>query len=89
MKGADLVILDAQYTDDEYASKVGWGHSTTSYATDIGVLGKVKRLALFHHDPTRRDEQVDMILENAQRRAGVYGSDVHILAAAEGLTIQL
>jgi phosphoribosyl 1,2-cyclic phosphodiesterase len=86
---ADLLILDAQYTDDEYAGKVGWGHSTTSYATDIAVLGKVRRLALYHHDPIRTDAGVDAIVEAACRRAGQYGSDVEIFGAAERLTVQL
>lgn len=86
---ADLLILDAQYTDEEYPEKVGWGHSTTSYATDIGVAGRVKRLALFHHDPTRTDDAVDQIVANARRRAAAYRSEIDIFGAAEGLSLSL
>lgn len=89
VEGADLLILDAQYTDEEYPQKVGWGHSTTSYASDIAVLGGVKRLALFHHDPTHGDERVDEIVARARRRAAAYGSSVEIFGAAEGLTVAL
>jgi len=84
---ADLLIMDAQYTDAEYPAKIGWGHSTTSYTTDIGVLGRVKRLALYHHDPTHNDEAVDAIVAAARSRAAAYGSDVEVFGAAEGTTI--
>ena len=87
--GADLLIMDAQYTDAEYAEKKGWGHSTTSYATDLAVLGSVARMALFHHDPTHGDDAVDHIVKNAQKRAAGYRSDVKIFGAAEGLTVEL
>jgi phosphoribosyl 1,2-cyclic phosphodiesterase len=89
VQGADLLILDAQYTDDEYTAKVGWGHSTTSYATDIGILGKVARLALFHHDPVRSDAELDDIVSTACQRAAMFGSRVQIFGAAEGMTVQL
>jgi phosphoribosyl 1,2-cyclic phosphodiesterase len=88
-RGADLLILDAQYTDEEYPKKVGWGHSTTSYATDIGVLAGVARLALYHHDPTHDDDAVDAIVEAAQRRAAAYGAEIDVFGAAERLTVQL
>ena len=87
--GADLLVMDAQYTDREYAEKRGWGHSTTSYATDVAVLGRVKRLALYHHDPAHTDEVVDLIVKHARKRAAAYGSGVDIFGAAEGLSINL
>jgi ribonuclease BN (tRNA processing enzyme) len=87
--GADLLIIDAQYSDDEYAEKQGWGHSTTSYATDIGVSGQVARLAMFHHDPTRSDDAVDRMVGDARRRAGAYGAEIKIFGATEGHTIAL
>jgi len=68
---------------------VGWGHSTTGYATDIAVLGRVGRLALYHHDPTRNDDAVDLLVGDARRRAGAYGAAVKIFGAAEGQTIAL
>lgn len=89
VEGADLLVMDAQYTDSEYAEKKGWGHSTTSYATDVAVLGRVKRMALYHHDPTHEDDAVDQIVRHARKRAAAYRSDVDILGAAEGLSIAL
>ncbi len=89
VESADLLIMDAQYTDREYAEKRGWGHSTTSYATDVAVLGRVKRLALYHHDPTHDDEAVDKIVRHSQKRAAAYRSDIDVFGAAEGLTVAL
>ncbi len=89
VEGADLLVMDAQYTDAEYAEKKGWGHSTTSYATDVAVLGRVKRMALYHHDPAHKDDMVDEIVKHARKRAAAYRSDVEILGAAEGLSISL
>lgn len=87
--GADLLIMDGQYTDEEYPYKVGWGHATTGYATDVAVSGKAGRLALFHHDPTRADWSVDEIVSVARHRAAEYGCAMDIFGAREGLTIQL
>mgnify|MGYP003705969383 CR=1 FL=1 len=65
-QGVDLLIHDAQYTEDEYfgrngPSRKGWGHSMWTEAVELAVKTKVKRLALFHHDPSRSDEGVDQI----------------------------
>lgn len=89
VRGADLLILDAQYTDEEYSQRVGWGHATTGYAADIGTLGGVRRLALFHHDPAHPDGVVDGIVRRARRRLVTYGSDIEVFGAAEGLTVAL
>lgn len=58
----DLLVHDAQYTRDEYkTAKIGWGHSYMEYALDIGAKARVKRLALFHHDPDRTDKELDKL----------------------------
>lgn len=88
-EGADLLVMDAQYTDAEYPKKVGWGHSTAGFTTDTAVLARVKRLVLFHHDPLHGDEVIDQIVREATARARAYGSDVQVIGAAEGMTIQL
>lgn len=56
--GADLLIADAQYTPQEYPQRIGWGHSTWLEAARLAVQAKVKRLALFHHDPLRDDDSL-------------------------------
>jgi phosphoribosyl 1,2-cyclic phosphodiesterase len=87
IRGADLVIHDAQYTAEEFPEKIGWGHSTVEHAVDFAVAGAVKRLVLFHHDPARSDRGVDALLRRARRRAARQDSSLEIIAAAEGLTL--
>ena len=89
LRDADLLIHDAQYVAEEYPDKVGWGHSTVEYAIDVARAAAVRRLALFHHDPTRTDEQVDALVLRALDRARATGFGGEVFAAAEGTTIEL
>ena len=86
-RGADVLIHDAQYTDAEYATKVGWGHSPVGFVVDVALAAGVKKLVLFHHDPLRVDDQLDTLVEGARERAK--GSALVVEAAAEGTTIEL
>ena len=56
--GADVLIYDAQYNDEEYASHRGWGHSTWHEATRVARDAGVGKLFLFHFDPAHRDSRV-------------------------------
>jgi phosphoribosyl 1,2-cyclic phosphodiesterase len=89
VRGVDLLIQDAQYSPDEYAARRGWGHSSTDYVTDIGVEAGARRLALFHHEPTHADDDIDRMVESARGRARAAGSEVDLFAAAEGHEIEL
>ena len=85
LRGADLVIHDAQYTSEEYTSKLGWGHSPTDYVTDVAIEADVTRLALFHHDPAHDDDTIKR-MEDAQRiRAQNARSSLDVFAAAENM----
>lgn len=89
LDGADLLIQDAQYTPHEYPSKIGWGHGSVDYVTDVAILGHVKRLALFHHDPLHDDDFVDSMVEYARERVIESGSPLQVFGAAEGQEIEL
>jgi phosphoribosyl 1,2-cyclic phosphodiesterase/CRP-like cAMP-binding protein/CheY-like chemotaxis protein len=89
LAGADLVIHDGQFTDAEYPAKRNWGHSSVEYATDLAILAGVKRLVLFHHDPTRTDRMVARLAQRMLRRARKQGSNLDVIAAAEGLDLEL
>jgi CRP-like cAMP-binding protein len=89
LAGADLVIHDGQFTDAEYPAKRNWGHSSIEYATDLAILAGVKRLALFHHDPTRTDQMVARLAQRMLRRARRQGSTLDVIAAAEGHDLEL
>ena len=87
-EGVDLLVHDAQYTDDEFPTRAGWGHSTLSYALRVASAGGVRRLALFHHDPWHRDEQLEQLLAELRQRPEGRGLE-EVLLAREGLTLEL
>jgi len=57
--GADVLIHDAQYTDEEYTERIGWVHSTLNHALAFARLARVKQLLAFHHDPAHGDATLD------------------------------
>ena len=57
-ESADLLIHDSSYSDEEYQIRQGWGHSSWRHALLFAQQAKVKRLELFHHDPSHDDEQL-------------------------------
>jgi ribonuclease BN (tRNA processing enzyme) len=66
--GADLLIHDAQYTEEDYlGSKRGFGHSTPQMATKVARAAGVKRLLLFHHDPEYDDRALAALQEAARQ----------------------
>lgn len=89
LRGADLVIHDAQYTVAEYTQKLGWGHSPIEYAVDVALAAAAKRLALFHHDPWRDDASLHRLVKVCRQRVAACGSRLEVFAAAEGQTIEL
>lgn len=66
IEGADALVLDAQYTPDEYQTKKGWGHSSFVDAAQIAFATHAQRLFLFHHDPAHNDDQVETMSEEAR-----------------------
>ncbi len=85
---ADLVMHDAQYTEEEFASLSDWGHSTDTYAVRVAVEAGAHRLCLFHHDPAHSDEQLDRMLAHARRIASKHHL-TEVSAAAEGHSMDL
>ena len=86
--GADLLLHDAQYTDEEFAELADWGHSTPAYAVRVAAEAGVRRLDLFHHDPGHTDEQLDEMLTAARRVSEMIGGpEVH--SAHEGGTVEI
>lgn len=65
-QNADILIYDAQYTPEEYAGKKGWGHSTWLEAVRIAREAKVKKLILFHHDPSHDDQFMEKLVLQAR-----------------------
>ncbi|MGB3695186.1 MAG: MBL fold metallo-hydrolase [Spirulinaceae cyanobacterium] len=84
---ADVLIIDATYTDEEYYSekfsKVGWGHSTWQEAVKIAKAAEVKQLVIFHHDPLHNDGFLD---EVGKQAAAEFPNTI---LAREGMSIEL
>lgn len=89
VRGSDLFICEAQYSEAEYGTKKGWGHSTFNDVIDRAIAAEVKRLILFHHDPTHDDDMMDVYLQHCQERVRRAGSQLVCSAAQEGRRIEL
>ncbi len=87
-EGADLLLHDAQYTEEEYLEFSDWGHSTPGYAVHVAYESGIRRLVLFHHDPGHSDKELDRMLRASRRLAGGRGT-LEVEAAVEGATVEL
>lgn len=86
-QGAHTLIHDAQYVNADM--KPGWGHSTVDTAIDVAVAANVERLVLYHHDPDRSDDELDQIEREAQERADSLRPGLEVVAASEGLELDI
>ena len=66
---ADLLIHDSQYSSEQYAKHIGWGHSAIPHVLEFAARTRVKRLVTFHHDPRHDDAALDRLIEEARARA--------------------
>ena len=82
-QSADVLIKDAQFTDEELPAHKGWGHSSWQQCTAVAKKAQVKQLILYHHSPANDDDTIRTIEKNAQ---AVFQNT---LAAREGLEILL
>jgi len=90
VEGADLLSMDAQYTPEEYKSRIGWGHSSVDYTYNLARDAGVSELVLFHHDPDRTDAELQRILSGLQDRSWSPASGaVPVRLARERLVITL
>jgi phosphoribosyl 1,2-cyclic phosphodiesterase len=86
-EGVDLLLHDAQYFEDEYEERIGWGHSsvadTVAFARTVGARG----LLLFHHEPMHSDGSLERLEARAQSLAGRNGLQLGL--AREGMVVEL
>ena len=100
-KNADLVIFDAQYTmADAHFTKINWGHSNNVMGVELASRAKVKTLALFHHEPTNSDAQLEEFLFNTRMYNNIYQQEAprrsrndnypkEIILAYDGLVLEV
>jgi ribonuclease BN (tRNA processing enzyme) len=88
-KDADILIHDCQYTPQEINERRGWGHSDYRTLLDLADRANVKKLILFHHDPSRTDPEVTAIKVICEEFAGKRNSGMIIEAAKENSELEL
>lgn len=85
--GADTLIIDTTYTNEEYPSHIGWGHSCVREVVDVAHEAKVKQLCLFHHDPAQTDDDIDHKLGQAKMQLRELESSTQVIAPSENTTL--
>ena len=90
-KDADILVFDTQYTFEESLNKIDWGHSSASIATDIALKAGVKKLVMFHHDPSYNDEKLDAVYLRALNYKNMTSDSnkLEIVMAYEGLELEI
>lgn len=87
--GADLLIADGQFTEEEYPARIGWGHSSIPVILKAALKAEVKQLAIFHHDPRHSDKFLDEIWVKYRTRFHVEDRGMDLFWAREGLTVAI
>jgi phosphoribosyl 1,2-cyclic phosphodiesterase len=87
--GAKILIHDAMYTGAEYMDHRGWGHSSYRDAIDFAIAAEVQTLVLFHHEPDRSDDALETQLALAREMVAERKGSVEVVAAAEGMEINV
>jgi len=86
-ENVDLLLHDAQYFDDEYAERVGWGHSSVESAVAFAHAVGARRLVLFHHDPRHPDGALERLEVEAASLGGEH--EEQPILAREGMVLEL
>ncbi len=87
--GADALITDSTYTDEEYVHHVNWGHSPLSEVVGLAHRARVKTLYLFHHDPDQDDRAIEKKLEQARRTLAELNSTTRCAVPEEGQLLSI
>lgn len=85
-RGVDVLVHDAQHLDEQFPGVGFLGHASVEYCVELAREAGVRTLVLFHHAPTRTDDEVDAVERLARDRAG---DDPEVLAAHEVLVLDL
>jgi phosphoribosyl 1,2-cyclic phosphodiesterase/ActR/RegA family two-component response regulator len=82
-RNADALITDCCYTDEAYARKTNWGHSSVSQVADLAWRARPRTLYLIHHDPDDNDDVIDAKLARVRELLAARGAAINVLAPAE------
>ncbi len=85
--GVEVLLHDAQYTEEEYPIRIGWGHSSVAHVAAFAAVSDVRRLVMFHHDPMHSDDQLESMLERVRELYDGRGAEP--VLAYEGMELDL
>lgn len=89
LQGANMIVIDCQYTDEIYQQRRGWGHNSIAAVVDLACQVTPDMLALFHHDPQSRDSVVAEMTGDVSYRLFEQGERILVFAAREGLQMRV
>jgi phosphoribosyl 1,2-cyclic phosphodiesterase len=87
--GAELLIHDSEFTEEEYQAKRTWGHSSYRDALQLALEARVKRFGLYHHNQERTDDQIDAIVQDCREIVAARKADLECFAVAQGMELEL
>jgi phosphoribosyl 1,2-cyclic phosphodiesterase len=87
--GADLLIHDAEFTEEEYRKTRGWGHSVYKDALKLALEAGVKKLGLFHHNQERFDAAIEAMVDECHKEIALHGADLECFAVRQGTQLEL
>jgi phosphoribosyl 1,2-cyclic phosphodiesterase len=87
VQGADLLIADGMFSEEEYPTRVGWGHASIPAVMEAAAKAEVKQLAVFHHDPQHSDKYIDDLWVKYRTRYLAGPQKMDLFWAREGLTV--
>jgi phosphoribosyl 1,2-cyclic phosphodiesterase len=89
MTGADMIVIDCQYTDEEYLRRRNWGHPCVSTVVALVAQAKIRRAFMTHHDPDQSDEMVAAKVERANLQLSLLSPESRIYGAREGMVLNV
>jgi phosphoribosyl 1,2-cyclic phosphodiesterase/CheY-like chemotaxis protein len=89
LSGTDVLIMDTQYDCQEYKEHVGWGHGCLEDVLRLAIQAEVRRLYMFHHDPSHNDAKISQMAERARQFVAEQKAQLEVQAAREGTLVKL
>jgi CheY-like chemotaxis protein/phosphoribosyl 1,2-cyclic phosphodiesterase len=86
LSGADILIHEAQYMNEEYPAKIGWGHSALSNTCLLAKFADVRRWIVTHHDPSHDDRFLETKLNMTRQLLAQVGHPIPVAHGYDGMT---
>jgi ribonuclease BN (tRNA processing enzyme) len=88
---SEALVFDAQFSLEDAMEKEGWGHSSSMVGVDIALKANIKRLILFHHEPSYNDKKLQEIYHKTIRYCEMMkgNRNLEIIMAREGLEMEI